>query len=365
MHTKNSWFCLTLAVSLFPLVASGHRACCGEESPAEQTGDALTPLAAAVRVVNEQAVKHGVKQEPLTESQVLDALDKLEQAEGLSDEHFQLLKNISATRILPAHVSLRQFLRYDNHAAMQHGWWVKLILERDSGGAYGIWIRKHLDFTRPFTQKERQFRDEVRRTGGFPTLGRLVTYFEDEPRFNQTAALSADYEELVNAARAAIEQHNLADFLKLFHWDGADDALREFIKREATEIVNQKFQLVTVEKKRFQGELAQWQGFTRYGPNLPVEGYIDFVYAKRQEQEPNSLRLEMGEHQGKPWFVCHVTKEDRTDQFIGKRLSKPISISGFISPLPDGWLEFGWNIDAPDELPALGQANLELWRLPG
>ena len=33
-----------------------------------------------------------------------------------------------------------------------------------------------------------------------------------------------------------------------------------------------------------------------------------------------------------------------------------------MSLLPDGWLEIGSTIEAPDELVALNQANLELWR---
>lgn len=364
----NAWasrMSFTLFACLLPLVAPCPRARCSEENLAEESKQERVSLTTAIRAVNEQAAKYRViKHDPLTEQQVLDAIDKLAQLDGLSDEHFKALKNISATRTLPERVSLRQFLRYDDHSFMQHGWWVKLILERDSGGAFGVWIRQDASFTRPYTQRERQFREAVRRARGLPLLNRLVTYFEDDPKFNATAGLSADYQELVSSARTAIDKQSADDFLERFHWEGVDGATREFIEREVKQLVSRKIQIITVEKKRFQGELAQWQAFTRYGPNLPIEGYIDFIYATREEYEPISLRLEMGEHKGTPKFVCHVVKDDLAKDRIGKRMSGPLSVRGFLSQLPDGWLELGWTIEAPNELPALQQANLELWRRP-
>ena len=175
------------------------------------------------------------------------------------------------------------------------------------------WTRKESNDTQNDSQcreKERQFREEVKRNGGMPTIGRLVTYFDEDPKFNQITGRSADYEKLVSAARAALDKGNVDEFLTLFYWEGADGALREFVKREITALTKRKVQMITVERKRFQGELIQRQGFVRYGSNLPVEGYLDFVYAPPEKHEPLSLRLEMGEHQGQPRFVCHVVKED-------------------------------------------------------
>lgn len=339
-----------------------------EEDRAE--GEATTALSDAVKVINDEASKHPVSRKlpPLTEQHVINRLKLLEKTDDLSNEEFTALKRIIETRRLPENVVLRPFLRYDTYTEMQHGWWVKLSVERKERGPFGMWVRRTPVLTRPYTQVERQHRERRRNGGGLTTLGRLVTWFDKDPQVGEEPSMSVDYEKLVARARKAITNSDTEAFLKLFHFKGAGKDVREFVKREVATIMSGELNDITVEPKRFAGDLSQWRAFTRYGPNLPVEAYVNFTFSKQTKSEddkpkPMAFRLEAGPLAEQPKFVCHIVQEDHTQKWLGKKIGN-ITVSGFIYATPDGWLEFGSLITAPDHFPSLQQANLELLRMP-
>jgi beta-lactamase regulating signal transducer with metallopeptidase domain len=333
-------------------------------TPESETEDQFS-LAAAVRAINVAKAAMPVNHEvpPLKEQAVIDKLKELVQPEGLSDADFAKLKKIVATRRLPRDVTLKQYIRYDAGTYMQHGWFVRLMLERDGASPFNLWIGKHHKKGLPYTQKERQFREEVRKSRGMPTLGRLISYFDADPKFDKPLGFVVDPDELLEQAQKAIRDDKDVDaFLKLFHWEGVDDATREFVRREAEHMVKRQPLIITPEYKFYGGKLVHWQGVRTYEPNLEVVGYIDFDFGGG-----HAIWMEFGEDKDDDYklkFINYVVKEDNLEKFLGKELTSPINVSGYNSLLPDGHIEMGWNITAPDELAPLRQANLELWRVP-
>ena len=57
-------------------------------------------------------------------------------------------------------------------------------------GTFSLAVREEPLLRRPYTQKERLFRSEVRETGGIPTLNRLVAYFDEDPKFGSVQEFS-------------------------------------------------------------------------------------------------------------------------------------------------------------------------------
>jgi hypothetical protein len=113
--------------------------------------------------------------------------------------------------------------------------------------------------------------------------------------------------------------------------------------------------------RRFGGRLRHWQGFQTWDPNLPVLGYIALEF--KDPEGPRSMWLEFGEAQGHARLVNYIVSQDDRPRLIGKPFGG-VSVHGF--PLVDignGWFECFVKIEASDELPALQNAGLELWRV--
>jgi beta-lactamase regulating signal transducer with metallopeptidase domain len=328
--------------------------------------DGMISLAEAVRAINQQAAKlpESRAQKPLTEDQVVKSIDQLARDDRLSDAEYRELKRIAETRRLPKSVVLRQFVRYYDDTDVQHGWWVRLMLLRDDGAPFSMSIRQEPVFRRPYTQAERLFQDEVRRSGGIPTMGRLVAYFGEDPKFGTGQQFSAhEADRLADAVKKAIEAKNADDLLKTYHWAGVDEATRAQVRAEAELLVKRKPSSISVSPRRFGGTLVLGLAFQTWGPNLPVLGYVVLEFS--DAAGPKSVWLEFGESQGAARLVNYIVTKDEGPSRIGKPFSRPFRVHYFQTVPPEKkWIELGTQIDdAPDELPALRNANFELWKV--
>jgi hypothetical protein len=334
--------------------------------------DGTTSLAEAVRAVNERAAKapESRVQKPLTEDQVVRSITDLTRDDGrLSEADYRELQRIAKTRRLPKNVILRQFVRYNDGTEVRHGWWVRLMLLRDSGGTFSLTVREELLFRRPYTQKERLFQDEVGRTG-MGTLNRLVAYFDEDPKVAVVQQFSPqEADRLADAVKKAVTDKKAEDLLKTYHWEGVNEGTRAEVRAEAEQFMKRRLSSVSVSPRRFGGRLHHWQGFRTWDPNLPVRGYVVLEFA--DSDGPKSVWLEFGETQlyfgemqSVARLVNYVVSRDDGPGMVGKRLSGPIRVQGFpLVPLKDGWFEWYLQIDAPDDMPALQNANFELRKI--
>ena len=358
-----------LALAVFLVVTAGASVSLAE--------DETRPLAEAVKAVNERAAKspESRAQSPLTEDEVVKALEKFSRSEPrsgeeyrdlnrLSDAEFQELKRIVDTRRLPKDVVLRQFVRYDEGTCVEHGWWLRLNLMRQNKCPISLTIRQKSVFSRPYTQKERQFQDEIRRTGGIPTLNRLVAYFDEDPKFAAVQKFSAPKADLLaDAVKKALKEKKVDDLLKTYHWDAVDEETRTYVREEAERFVKLQLASVTVSPRRYGGRLTNWKGFKIWDPNLPVLGYIVLKFAGKDE--PKSVWLEFGETPDGARLVNYIVTRDDGPSMVGKPLpGGGVRVEAFHTFHPEnGWDEIYSQIDASDELPALQNANLEIWKL--
>ena len=274
--------------------------------------DQSRPLADAIKAVNEQAAKlpECRAQSPLTEDEVVKCIktscrpnpapgDLYLHLKTLSDEDFQKFKGIVETRRLPEDIILRQFVRYNDGTGVEHGWWVRLILTRQNKCPFALPIRQEVMFRRPYTQKERQFQDEVHRTGSFPTMGRLVAYFDDDPQFGKVQEFSkAEADTLAAAVKKAIEERRADDLLKTYCWEKVAKETRTWAREEAESLTKHRLAAVSVKPRQFGGGLTHWQGLTMWDSNLPVLGYIVVTFA--DNDLPNPVWLEFGHTQDRP-----------------------------------------------------------------
>lgn len=341
--------------------------------------DGTRSLAEAVGAINQQAAKSPESrgQSPLTEDEVVKSIEKYsrpkplpeggdEGPKRLSDEEFQKLQRIVTTRRLPKEVVLRQFVRYNDGTCVEHGWWVRLILMRQDTCPFSLTVRQESAFRRPYTQKERQFQAEMRRTGLVPTMGRLVAYFEEDPKCAAVQEFSAqEADRLAQAVKKAIQDGKTEDLLQTFHWEKVDEATRTWVRQEAEQLVKRQLASVSVSPRRFGGRLTSWWGLRIWDPNLPVLGYVVLEFADKDKDAPRSIWLEFGETRDGARLVNYIVSRDDGPRMIGKPLpGGGFSVQSFLTNHPEkGWSEFYSQIDAPDELPALQNANLELWKL--
>jgi hypothetical protein len=325
--------------------------------------DGTTSLAEAVRAINEQAAKvpESRMQKPLTEDQVVKSIEELARDDRLSDAEYRELKRIVGTRRLPKNVILRQFVRYNEGTCVQHGWWVRLMLLRDGQAPFSLTIRQESVFRRPYTQKERLFQDEVRRRG-IGTMSRLVAYFDEDPKFGAVQGFPAqEADRLADSIKKAVNDGKAEDLLKTYHGEGVEEGTRAEVRSEAEQLVKRQLRSVSVKPRRFGGRLRHWRGFQMWEPNLPVLGYVVLEFA--DGDGPRSAWLEFGKTQDGARLVNYVVTQDDGPLMIGKPLSRPIRVRALATVHPEhGWDEFHFQIDAPDELPALQNANLELWK---
>jgi hypothetical protein len=323
------------------------------------------PLSEAVRALNEEARKWPESRipTPLTEDQVIAAIAGLGHDARLSDAEHRRLKQVAETRRLPESISLWQFVRYDDGTDVQHGWWVRLMLKGDQQGTFSLAIREEPALRRPYTQKERLFRDEVRQTGSVPTLNRLVAYFDEDPKFGTVQESSApEADRLVEVVKEAIGGEDVDRLLTAYHWDRVDDATRSAVRSEAERLVKRQLSSVSVKPRHFGGRLRHWQGFQTWDPNLPVLGYVVVEFTHPDGRR--SMSLEFGEAQGRAWLVNYIVSQDDRPRLIGKPMPRGVGVQGFpLVDIGDGWSECFVKIEAPDELPALQNASLELWRV--
>ena len=329
-----------------------------EQAGAEAT---TTSLADAVQAINQQAAKlpeaRGL--EPLTEDEVVKSIERFVREKPFDKQ--QELKGIAETRRLPKDFVLRQFVRYNDGTAVEHGWWVRLMRNDVS---FSVSIRQQPLFRRPYTQRERLFQDEFRREGAMLLLNRHVAYFTDDPKVGVVQQFSATQaERLADAVKKAIADNNADDLLKLYCWEKVDEKTRTEVRAEAEHLAKRRLSSVSVSPKRFAGKLLQWQGFKNFDSNLSVLGYITLEFA--DGDGPKSVALEFGDTPDGARLVNYIVTKDDGPRMVGKPLPGRISEHGFpLVPLPDGSLEMYSAIEAPDALPALQNANFELWKLP-
>ncbi|NLE37957.1 MAG: hypothetical protein GX621_08020, partial [Pirellulaceae bacterium] len=339
------------------------------------------PLARAVRDINEQAAKlpETWTLKPLTEDEVVAAINRMTRDERMSDVDWLKLKQVAEMRRLPPDVILQQFVRYGDAAEVQHGWWIRLVLQREKvrlvlqreqegplgvairaeEGPFGVTIRAQSLFRRPYTQKERFFWGEL--NDQVPTLNRLVAYFDEDPNFGVEQSLSAEAaQRLADRVKAAINAKDADDLMKTYDWTGVDRATREEVLTETKRLVNLPVHSVGVRPRQFDGALHHWKGLKFWAPNLPVLGYVVVEFGDKGE----FIGLEFGETRGEARLVNYIVSQDDTQRLSGKSMSRPVSVRGFHAVDPDGkWLEYYAQIDAPDELSALRNANYEIMRV--
>ena len=332
---------------------------------ASHADDGTTSLAEAVRAVNQQAAKAPESRipKPLTEDQVIKAIEELARNDGLPEAQYREIERIVETRRLPKDVILRQFVRYNDGAEVQHGWWVRLMPLGDRAGTFGLTIRQESLFHRPYTQKERLFQDEFRQTGSMPLMNRLVAYFDEDPKFAAVQRFSQpEADRLADLVKKAVNNKRPDDLLKAYHWDGVDQKTRATVRAEAERFATRRLSSVRVSPRRFGGRLRHWQGFRTFAPNLPVLGYIVIEFA--DSDGPKSVRLEFGETDGSARLVNYIVSQNDGPRLVGKPVPGPLSVRSFpLVALGDGRFELYLQIEAPDELPALQSANLEIWRI--
>lgn len=334
--------------------------------PAE-TAESITDLRRALGKINADIDGHPIAGQagPLSEEQARESIKQhVRSHQSLDPEMKQTLLQIAETGVLPESAKLRHFLRYDLLDGMQHGSWVRLIVERPNSGPTAVTFRDHPIFQRPHTQAERVFRASVKKNGGMPTLGRLTTWFQDDPNFGISPKIHADYDTLLTSVRRAIKAKDADSFRKLydFHDVAKNAPLRKFITAEIASIISRDIKSIDFVPQRFIGQPYQWQSFYAYGPNHPVEGYVRITFMDAPLTDPESLFLEVGAVDNRPVFICHVTQEDQTATRFGKKLSGSITTSGYTLVLAGNAYESVTNIESPFELPELRRANDELWR---
>ncbi len=339
--------------------------------------DGSRSLADAIRAINEQAAKlpEGRAQRPLTEDEVIKCIERFSRPnlppgnhdahlKRLSDEEFRGVKAIVETHRLPKEIVLRQFVRYDDGTGVEHGWWVRLILMRQDKCPFGLPIRQESIFRRPYTQKERQFRDEMRRRHLIPTMGRLVAYFDGDLKFGKVQEYSTqEADRLADAVKKAISDKNTDDLLKTYQWEKVAERTRKWVRGEVESLTKRQLSAVSVSPRQFGGRLTHWQGFQTWDPNLQVLGYVTLTFADKDD--PNPVSLEFGHAPGGARLVNYIVSRDDFPRMKGKPLAKGgIQVQSFQMALPDNdWFDFYSQIEnAPDELPGLQNANLELWK---
>ena len=321
-------------------------------------------LMKAIDRVNREAMDRpfGKLLPPLTGSQVAASLSKFERKSARSDAEFELIKQIGKNGKLPKGTTLRQFFRYNLGTGMEHGSWVMLVHKRKGYGPLSIALRKHVLFSRPYTQLERFDRQSIDGRGGITTLNRLVTHFKNKPGFGKEVKRTVDYRPMAAQVRKALDAKDADAVMKLVCREKVATGLLARIKREVQQVMKKDIAAVTVRPKRYTQHLFQWQGFQIYGPNLPVEAYLS-VFFKGQD-DAQSVHWEVGNHEGQPQFVSHIRIEDQLTPRLGKKIPGPIVSSGVYLQRTPEFFEYASDVSAPASLPELTEANRELIRFP-
>lgn len=334
--------------------------------PRESDGETarITKLSVAVAKINAELrdLPFRVNVAPLSENEVLAAIRALKDKSDVAPNDLAALLQLASTGEFPPNVSLSHFIRYDTGRSMQHGSWVRLFVTHESSGPFTVQVRAKVAFDRPHTQKERMFRRALPPMG-MVGIKRVITYFKDDPKFGTTPQQSSDYSKLIADVRRALRKQDPAELEKLFHWEGVsgNDPLRKFVRSELEQIVEHGVATLTYTPRRFAGDLFQWEFHRTWGPNAPVEGYLDFKLADQESVAARPLRLEVGTVDGKPRFICHIVVDDQLPNWLGKKTTGPLSFSGFYLPAVDGKLEQGTVLTAPEEMAPLREANREIW----
>ncbi len=258
------------------------------KNAANLADNAAGSLTEAVWLINVQAAKlpEGRAQKPLTEDEVVKAIRDLDREKPrLSDAKYQELQQIAETHRLPKNAYLRPFVRYNDGTGVQHGWWVQLLVERTESpyGTFVLTIRQAPPFHRPYTQKERLFREEFGRTGAMPLINRLVAYFDEDPKFGVQERLPQQAaDRLADSVKKAIIDKSADNLLAAYHWEGVDKETRAAVSAEAKRLVTRPLASLSVSPRRFSGRLSHRQAFATFDPNLPVLGYVVLEFADKQ-----------------------------------------------------------------------------------
>ena len=177
---------------------------------------------------------------------------------------------------------------------------------------------------RPYTQLERQFRDDVRRTGQIPTMGRTMVYFDEDPQIGVQRKFSAAAAQgLADAVKQAINNDKAGELLKLYCWDKVDAKDRKRLENEARSLLKRKVASVAVRPRGFGGRLTHWENLAYWDPNISLAGYIELRFADREE--PRSVCLEFGETAEGARLANYFISRNQGPKLIGKRMSRGFS----------------------------------------
>lgn len=320
-------------------------------------------LSGLVKVLNNEAAEHPESRhtEPISVNAILQQLADLNPHPRLADEDFQQLKQLRSDSPLPENMSLRQLVRYYTPEGMRHGRWVRLLVE--GSGTFLMNISDEVAFERPFTLMERMAVAEVAQRQGFLTLGRFISFLDQDPKLDEPTSWEHNNESFLTAVRQSLARQDADALFDLFLSDGFpnDDPQRTFMLREIRQAMAGTVLNVELVRKPYDGQPKHWQGSRTFRPNVPVAGYLRIT--TNREAVTRVADFEVGYEQDSLRFVAYIIDEDHTKDIIGKPLSSPITSRHFIGELDGGWLEFGTSVEVPNELRLLAQANLELWKL--
>ena len=245
--------------------------------------DNLKPrsLAEAIAAFNRESLESptGSAQAPITEQETLVAISEFVKLEHVPDATKAVFREIAETKTVPANAYFRRFTRFDDERQMHGVWCVRLYLEATNPPVYSVPIRTTSLYVRPYTQLERKQNAE-----GFTLLNRFASYFESQPteRAKDVVAKEAT-DRLKIAFQKAVYANKLDDAMELYHWEGANDSLRDFVASELKTLFKARALSIKFGPSRLDGKQVHWSAYQHFQPNLPIVGYMHIRYTPQDE----------------------------------------------------------------------------------
>jgi beta-lactamase regulating signal transducer with metallopeptidase domain len=253
-------------------------------------------LAEAIATFNRESLESptGSAQAPITEQETFVAISEFVKLEHVPDSTKAAFREIAETKTVPSNAYFRRFTRFDDEQQMHGVWCVRLYLEGTNPLVYSVPIRTTELFKRPYTQLERKQNAE-----GITLLNRFTSYFEAAPTKGANEVIT-DNIRLIGAFQRAVLANKLDDAMELYHWQGADDSIRNFVSSELKTLLKARALSIKIEPRTLDGKLVHWSAYQHYQPNLPVIGYMHIEYTPQAEvanakESTGSLLLDQGD----------------------------------------------------------------------
>lgn len=299
----------------------------------------------------------GYRQTPITADETIAAIRAYTAEDHVPAASRETMLAIANSNTMPATAYFRRFTRYDDGKSMRRIWWVRLVVTTDTGPVYCVPVRTTELSSRPFTQLERQ----QRAANGITLLNRHSSYFSSEPNILLLAEFpQAAQQRLIADTRAAIAG-DVSALNRVFEWNGASKALREFATNELTQLTDEKIEDIKVTPRNFRADMVHWSGYQAYEPNLPVAGYLDISYqttganAKRR-----TLSLEIARVGDNLKLVSYIAKGKRE---LPKGVISGLSTTGHVEPLPGNRYLTTTLTTNPETLISAHIGNEEVWEM--